>query len=182
TFNDFFEYLNGAHLIQTDIRQMSALLTPAQKEQLYLLLNFDKAAYEQQIAGKKVDFFALRNLYSSETEQINTVLHLFKNLPADHILVLKDHPSLATRKIAQKIKKNIPSALILPHEQPFEILVIADLLPDTVSGYPSSIFFSVPDEKILYYVTADRDYYLNFLKVLHKIPDGKVFHSLKGDQ
>ena len=52
-------------------------------------------------------------------------------------------------------------------------------MPDTVSGYTSSIFFSVPKERIKYYITSEWDGYLNFLKELNIVTDEQVVQSIK---
>lgn len=178
-FNDFLAYLKGSDIEPIDINEIARTLTDSQKEKLYALLNFDRAAYEKQIKGKKVDFFALRGIFSTQAEQVRTVTHLYKNRPDDRVLVIKEHPYLKKDTMAENIQKMLPNVVVFPREQPFEILLFANLMPDTVSGYPSSIFFSVPDDKILYYVTTTRDSYLNFLKILNKIPDEKIIQSMK---
>lgn len=178
-FDTFFRFLKTAHIKDISWNKISQTLTEEQKQLIYSLVGFDAGWYKKQINGKKVDFFLLRSAFSTQDEQIKTVLNLFKNNDKNRILVLKEHPNLSIRNIAQKIKEKIPNAIIFPKHIPFEILILADLMPDTVSGYPSSIFYSVPKEKIKYYITSDRDYYLPFLKELNIITNKQVTQSMK---
>ncbi len=178
-FDTFMSFLSGATLQEIDWYRLANSLTKEQKETIYHLTDFDINLYKEQIKNKQTDFFLLRGAFSSNEEQIKTTVHLFKNQDKNRLLVLKEHPSLFSRQIAKNIQHNIPNSIIFPKHIPFEVLILADLMPDTVSGYTSSAFFAVPAEKIKYFITTDTDYYLPFLKELNIVSDEKIIKSMK---
>ena len=172
-------FLSGATLKEIDWHALANTLTEEQKTAIYELTEFDINLYKEQIKNKATDFFLLRGAFSTPEEQIKTAIHLFKNQDKNRLLILKEHPSLSNKKIAQKIQKQIPNTISFPKHVPFEVLILADLMPDTVSGYTSSVFFSIPAEKIKYFITTDKDFYLPFLKELNIVSDEKVIKSMK---
>jgi hypothetical protein len=181
-FNSFINFLSTTNIQEIDWIRLSHSLTEEQKKVLYLLVGFDIQDYQSRIKNKKVDYFLLRGFFSTIDEQIKTAETLLKSHDKNRTLVLKEHPRLVKRNISQKIKEKIPHALIFSKQIPFEVLILADLMPDTVSGYTSSIFFSVPKERIKYYITSEQDGYLNFLKELNIVTDEQVVQSIKEKQ
>ncbi len=182
SFNLFVQFIGDKNIRNIDWTEIARHLTPKQKKALFSLIGFDVNHYKQQIQNKKVDFILLRSSHTAEEEQIKTISTLFKNYDKNRVLVLKEHPHLAHRVIATQIQKNIPNTVIFPKHIPFEVLILADLMPDTVSGYASSVFFSVPPKKIKYYITANKDYYLPFLKKLNMLGDEKIIQSMKEEK
>lgn len=178
-FDTFMSFLSGATLKEIDWFKFATILTDEQKSAIYHLTEFDINHYKEQIKDKSTDFFLLRGAFSSPEEQIKTTASLFKNQDKDRLLILKEHPSLSIQTMAHKIQQNIPNAVMFPKHIPFEVLILADLMPDTVSGYTSSVFFSIPAEKIKYFITTDKDFYLPFLKELNIVSDEKVIKSMK---
>ncbi|MBR5130097.1 MAG: hypothetical protein IKV03_02600 [Alphaproteobacteria bacterium] len=179
SLNDFINFLDLKNIKEINWYKLKNSLTDREKQQLFSFINFDIHSYKEKISNKKVDFFLLRGSYSTTEEQIKTVSTLFKHQNLNRVLVLKEHPNLTPRIIASKIQKNIPEAIIFPKHIPFEILILADLIPDTISGYSTSVFFLFPSEKIKYYISSDRDSYLHFLKELNIITDEKIIESMK---
>ena len=177
----FMNFIGTADIQEINYDKTAQKLSDKQKQQIFELVGFDIKDYKKQIGNKPVDFFLLRGAFSSTDEQINTVPTLFKN-DKNRVLVLKEHPNLNNRIIAKKIQEKIPNSIIFPKHIPFEVLILADLMPDTVSGYTTSVFFTVPKEKIKYFITSDNDKYLPFLKELNIITDEQVIQSIKEEQ
>lgn len=178
-FNVFINFISPENIQEIDWIRLSHSLTEDQKEVLYLLVGFDRQDYQLKTKDKMVDFFLLRGASTKVEEQIKTAETLLNSHDKNRILILKEHPSLVKHNISQKIKEKIPHALIFSKQIPFEILILADLMPDTVSGYTTSVFFSVPKERIKYYITSERDSYLSFLKELNIVTDEQVVQSIK---
>jgi hypothetical protein len=124
----------------------------------------------------------LRAAFSTIDEQVITASWLFDNYDKNRILVLKEHPNLTKRTIAKKNQEKIPNSIIFPKHIPFEILILADLMPDTVSGYTTSVFFVIPKEKIKYFITSNHDTYLPFLKELNMLTDKQIINSMKEEK
>jgi len=178
-FNTFINFIGIKNVQEINYDKIAKKLSDKQKQQIFDLVGFDINEYKKQTAGKPVDFFLLRGVFTTIGDQVTTVSTLFKNYDKNRVLVLKEHPNLTKRVIAQKIKKNIPNSIIFPKHIPFEVLILADLMPDTVSGYTTSVFFVIPKEKIKYYITANRDSYLPFLKELNIIASEQIIQSKK---
>lgn len=181
-FNIFRDFLSSANIAEINYHKIAKTLSDKQKQHLFDLVGFDANNYKKQISGKSVDFFLLRAAFSSVDEQVRTVSHLFKNYDKNRVLVLKEHPNLSARAIAKKIQSDIPNSIIFPKHIPFEVLILADLMPDTISGYTTSVFFVIPKEKIKYFITSNRDSYLPFLKELNIITDAQIIQSLKEEK
>ena len=177
----FMNFIGTADIQEINYEKIAKKLSDKQKQQIFELVGFDIKDYKKQIENKPVDFFLLRGAFSSIDEQIKTVPTLFKN-DKNRVLVLKEHPNLNNRIIAKKIQEKIPNSIIFPKHIPFEVLILADLMPDTVSGYTTSVFFTVPKEKIKYFITSNHDSYLPFLKELNIITDEQVIQSIKEEQ
>lgn len=180
-FNVFMDFISTATIQEINYEKIAQKLSEKQKKQIFELVGFDIKDYKKQIGNKPVDFFLLRGAFSSTDEQINTVPTLFKN-DKKRVLVLKEHPNLNNRTIAKKIQEKIPNSIIFPKHIPFEVLILADLMPDTVSGYTTSVFFTVPKEKIKYFITSNHDTYLPFLKELNMLTDKQIINSMKEEK
>ncbi|MBQ9738267.1 MAG: hypothetical protein IJV75_01985, partial [Alphaproteobacteria bacterium] len=135
----FMNFISTATIQEINYEKIAKKISEKQKKQIFALVGFEIDDYKKQIENKPVDFFLLRGAFSSIDEQIKTVPTLFKN-DKNRVLVLKEHPNLNNRIIAKKIQEKLSNAVIFPKHIPFEVLILADLMPDTVSGYTTSVF------------------------------------------
>ncbi|MBO7257510.1 MAG: hypothetical protein J6V11_01055 [Alphaproteobacteria bacterium] len=181
-FKNFLDLVTMDNIKEINWNKISQSLSPKQKQLIFDLVDFDADEYKKQVAGKPSDFFLLRAAFSTIDEQVITASWLFDNYDKNRILVLKEHPNLTKRTIAKKIQEKIPNSIIFPKHIPFEILILADLMPDTVSVYTTSVFFVIPKEKIKYFITSNHDTYLPFLKELNMLTDKQIINSMKEEK
>lgn len=172
-FDDFFKYLKGAKIVQTNFDGIIPKLTDNQKEMIYRMTGFDKDAYKKQINGRYTKLFITDA--SPHFIDHTDYADLCFDRPADQdsVLVLKLHPAYP-QYVCDIIAKKIPNAVILPNNLPFELLIIADLMPDQISGYSSSILLSVPFERIGKIIAKHNDFNLPLLDKLHPIAQSQI--------
>lgn len=91
------------------------------------------------------------------------------------VWLYKNHPRFRGRGPSWGVLKSMGLKVHpLPSKMPFEVLILADLMPRYVMGYSSSVFFSVPPERVLGYIRRQHDPYLPILKKLYFFPDKAV--------
>ncbi len=180
-FKKFFENLSE-RIVEIDFRKIAKELSPSEKELLYAMVGFNEKQYKETTNGKKTLYYTLGwlqersdNLLLVEifNELKNNELKRLSDNP-DTVLFFKAHPATAAKSMKDELLKDNKDAIIFPRDIPFEILIIADLTPDYILGFSSTLFFFVEPEKILYYLTKNGDKNLQALKKLNIISEEKI--------
>lgn len=180
-FKKFFENLSE-RLVEIDFHKISKELSPDAKKFLYAMVGFNEKQYKETTNGKKTLYYTLGwlqersdNLLLVEifNELKNNELKRLLDNP-DTVLFFKAHPATAAKSMKDELLKDNKDAIIFPRDIPLEILVIADLTPDYILGFSSTVFFAFEPEKILYYLTINGDKNLQALKKLNIISEEKI--------
>ncbi|MFQ1023182.1 hypothetical protein ACIWO4_07755 [Avibacterium paragallinarum] len=163
------------HFINIDSQQLHTLARTL-KQKNTLILTGTTTWKDERLEFAKLQANLLKNLIDTN----------FKNY---HIL-FKGHPA------ATDINTFIIDTLkieSIPENIPLEILIILDLLPDTICGMPSSIYFSLPKEKVGKLIFLENKYIENtnpekltkfekLISVILKINTNKSIELLKNKQ
>lgn len=146
-FKKFFENLSE-RIVEIDFRKIAKELSPSEKELLYTMVDFNKKQYQELTKGKRTIYYMLawiRHLNNLLFVDIFNELkkNKLKNLldNPDTVLFFKAHPSSSAKDVTDELLKNNKNAVIFPKNIPFEILIIADLTPDYILGFSSTVFF-----------------------------------------
>lgn len=92
-----------------------------------------------------------------------------------YLWIYKPHPSNASSDITDKLVKEFPDLEVIPAAVPLESFLFEDILPDAVGGVTSSIFLSLSQADILFYIEKqDGDDYLPYLLEQGLITPDKV--------
>lgn len=167
-----------------DFEQMARSLTPAQKQDLLRLTNVPPEIVDYFEQGKPVALYTLGYFWDNKKfnkKQLCVLQTLMEGKhpdlpnPQDYIWLYKEHPWPSKNTFLQdSISKKWPQAKRLPKEFPLEILFLAGYWPDKVFGYSSSIFFALPQKRILFFIQRDKDPYLPLLKKWKHLSDKQV--------
>ncbi len=135
---NFLELMKGADVENINLQEIADTLTHGQKKALFDIFNFDVDFYKKMIANKKVHFFVVGHYltYNNEDLQEWFAQH---NSPDDILFIKGSNNMLANRLIP---------AFTFPNQLPFEMLIIGGLMPTSVSGVSSSLFYALPKENI----------------------------------
>lgn len=148
---------------EMDFYQLKEKLTPLQKKELLKIYAIDIDKYLSEIQNKKVNIFvvghASENNYQNEVIQaITDWYNKYKN-DSEYKLYIKWGRN-------KKLKTELQEQGIFIPDFPdisFELLIIADLIPDLVSGSPTSLFYNLPKEKIGWIYNLPYKHQINFL-------------------
>lgn len=159
-------------------------LSESQKKQIYNLANVDIRPLKKEFSQHPNILFVSGFNWKNNQFDFNQLFLLRQLCPSSqniknkkpYHLFYKSHPDQsAMAYLNASAKKICPQLIEIPAHIPFEILIIADLVPDKIAGYNSSLFFNVNPEDILFYIERnEKDYYLPFLKLFKKLPDEKI--------
>ena len=156
-FKDFWEYTKDAQWEDMNFHTLAEKMPEKEKKVLYKLYNFDKDAYVAQTDGKLVHMFIVGHGPEKKEDQEQ----LLKQL-RDWVSRYEDPNAILFVKVGRKpaVTKAIKAAnlpvSILPHHVSFEVLIIANLIPDSVSGTDSSLYRNIPKENIGFIYGGDR--------------------------
>lgn len=169
-YQNFVKKIGKKNIKDINFEKIRSQLSPAQKSLLFALLDFDYNYWKKLMKNKKTVVFTTGFVFGNKNEiqaQINILRELrqgkLKNLlsPNSYIWFYKPHPSFSSEKETPLlIKKEFPDMIEIPARIPFEVFIIADLTPDYVFGYSSSLFYALPQKNILGIITRpNKSYY-----------------------
>lgn len=163
----YFLLQQGQGEIQdVDFKKIKQSLTKSEKNDLKHLLNLDADFYQKlfQKSSQKTAFFL--SSAGLSTDEIQKEARIFKKIyqSCPYTVFLKPHPASSSRILTQILQKDIPQLFVIPSHIPVEAFYLTDCLPDYLMGYGSSVFLSMPLEKMLFYIKRiPKDTYLPFL-------------------
>lgn len=151
-------------------------LSEKQRNRLYVLAGLNKdlvsSFFDKKPVGLFLDDCNLKTDAVAPCFQQKVVMNSeFQNIN----WLYKNHPRCAIEgPFWEKLKHYFPDVQLLPNKMPYEVLLMAGLVPDYVCGYSSSVFFSATPEQVLCYIERPGDKYLPLLKKMGIISDKNI--------
>lgn len=183
-FNDFFYNITDERIVPIDFNKIANELPDEKKKMLFTLVGFNEKKYREIIQGKRTVFYTQGWLQEQADNLL--VVKIFNALKKNELndlmnnsntlLFFKAHPATAAKTMQNELLADNPKAIFFPRSIPMEILIIAGLTPDYLLGYSSTIFFSFPNDKILYYLTMAGDKNIDLLQKLKIITPEKIIN------
>lgn len=140
-----------------------------QQELFLSIVGFDKQKLQNEYNSSDLPNFVFtgttiwagdheREYYAQQ--QINVINNAINEsspyyLGKDYDLFFKGHPGGGI--INTLIMKNFPTMIDIPSKISFEVLMMTDMLPDAVAGMASSLYFTIPSDKIQFIVFTSSD-------------------------
>ncbi len=175
------EYLSKAKIEPVSFWELKEKLSAKSKNQLRGLLGINLRKLNNLKQPKTVLYTLGVPLNDAlKTDQVNVFQALkdgkiSPDIDSSWQIFYKEHPWLIETDISNKINELHPDVKPLPKQIPLEILIILDALPEKIIGYSSSLFYSLPPERILGYIQRDEDPYLNTLLKNKTVSPEQVF-------
>lgn len=163
----FFELMEDADVENIDIQEIAKKLTAEQKKELFKIFNFDVDFYKKIIKNKRVHFFVIGHYLTYDDVDLQE--WFLQHNSSDDILFIKGYSD-------QLYNRLIP-AFSFPNQLPFEMLVIGGLMPTSVSGVSSSLFYSLPKENIGKIIYEKNDPNAETIKNLLGLSDEQIKFS-----
>lgn len=161
---NFLNLIKDANIKPVNLEDEAKKITYEQKKELFEILNFDMDFYLDLIKDKKVNFFVVRHFSKADNKHLKSWYEKHKN----------DKNSVNFIKAESKAIENmLVPAYIFPNQVPFEILLLTGITPDSVSGNCSTLFYSLPKEKIGKIKDCDTLTY-EIIKKLKNLDDNQV--------
>ncbi len=188
---EFFSLIrqSGRYIQFADLKKDAARLTAKQKQIFWRLAGFDEKKWHLVLGGKKVALFAggfLLKKTDRREDLFRAALFMKEQLAKDDeeiLFVYKPHPSYGAKGDNDFAKERLSDWVFLPAQLPFEVLLTADLEPDFVAGYSSSVFYSVSPEKVMFMIERNvKDIYKKTLLLRGMNPDKFVTVDAVGRQ
>ena len=133
---------------EMDFYQLKEKLTSSQKKDLLKIYSFDIDKYLSEIQNKKVNIFVIG--HASEDKHQNDIIQAIKDW-YDLYKNNEKYKLYVKWGRNKKLKTALQEQGIFISDFPdisFELLIITDLIPDLVSGTPTSLFYNLPKERI----------------------------------
>ncbi len=87
----------------------------------------------------------------------------------------KEHPKMYDEPMFEEIlNTERPDLKSIDRNIPMEMFILADIVPDCVAGYYSSMYFNIPAENISAYIKHPDDPYIKIFKRKHTIKPGRI--------
>lgn len=150
-YKPFFQWMTGARLQNMDYELLAHRLTTHQKNTLFQLAGFDVNHYKQQFKDKKT-FMFFAGYYNPTHHRSNhaelNYLKLLKEKYPDYRFFVKPHPSYDAFNRSKVLKDIFPDVEMIDPRIPYELFIIANLVPDKVAGTASSLFYNIKNEQL----------------------------------
>lgn len=163
----FLELMKDADVENINLQEIADTLTHGQKKELFDIFNFDVDFYKKMIANKKVHFFVVGHYLTYNDEDLQE--WFARHNSPDDILFIKGYSNMLANRL-------IP-AFTFPNQLPFEMLVIGDLIPTSVSGVSSSLFYALPKENIGKIIYDKNDSNAETIRKLKDLTDTQIKFS-----
>ena len=146
-YHSFFKEMTGADFKEINFQHLTTTLTSEQKNLLFKLIGLDYDYYKKLFHNKKT-FMYLTGFHNTHNHAHNhaelAYLKTLMNKFPTYKFFIKPHPSYSALNRTQSIQELFPSATLITPQIPYEVFIIADLVPTRISGYASSLFYTVP--------------------------------------
>ena len=155
----------GPYIKNVDFNEIIKNLTLDEKQVLANLVGFPQQKWHEKFKNcSRPNVILLGPHPQNETEQKRQI-KLFSDILSntDYCWFFKPHPSPFAQNFTNELKKRFPKLEIIDASIPAEIFLLTDTMPDFIAGYSSSVFYAMPKEKILFYISRPHDTYLDLL-------------------
>jgi len=170
---------------EVDWTKISQQLTPKQKQDLLELNHITPEILKPFTSNKPTVLYTLTfmfNKHNEDEKQLDVLRQIFSGKSKwfsdteKYTWMYKEHPwHVKDSYLHDNIVKNWPFMYGLPKQIPLEVFFLTGYMPDKVFGYSSALFFSIPAEKIAFYIRRPGiDPYIPILKKMHKITDEQI--------
>lgn len=151
---NFFEVMKDASFKEVDFRKIRKDLSLEQREMLLKLIGFPKEKYEKLFSKGPVLIFLSgyhgprgHGYYHAE---LNLLKQLMEKYP-HFSFMYKPHPSYLSTNLKDFLPKVFPNLELIDAQLPYESFILAGLEPAQVSGYSSSLFYTLKKEQVEMY-------------------------------
>ena len=168
----FRNSLSDADIRTINFDKLRKTLSNEQKEIIYRLSGFDYQKYNKLMRGKRTFMFVLGYHFNNK-DRMNAEEKLLKSLydgsskklknPEQYTWFYKPHPSYSAATGLEQIRTAFPNMIEVTAQIPFEVFILAGLKPTLTAGFSSSLFYSLHNKDILFYVRRPGDKYQPFL-------------------
>ena len=177
---DFCNYLKGANLEDLSFQKLSSTLLECEKQSICKYFKFDLKQYKKVTHGKDVHIFILgHGAEGYAKDKIKNEKLIVEAIKRWHAKYYQNDKQLFFIKAGRNeqpflelLKNNDIKIPIFPYKGPFEVLILANLLPKTVSGTDCSLYVNLPSEIIGTIYGNGR--WTNFLKKINKITENQI--------
>ncbi len=173
---EFYDFIKDS-LVETDLKTVSQTLTATQKKELAALFQINPDDY-RELAAPQTALFTF-GYFDGKSKPNEILIDLLQKLDkkTSYRWFYKEHPWFdPSHFVKNEMAKRLPHIKPLPPALPLEVLGLLGLMPEKVAGFSSSLFFSLPKEKILLYVKRDKDKYLPILLELGLLTKKQVLN------
>lgn len=155
----------GPYIKNVDFDEIVKNLTLDEKQVLASLVGFPQLKWHEKFKNCSRPSVILLGPYPQNETQQKRQIKLFSDILSntDYCWFFKPHPSPFAQSFTNELKKRFPKLEIIDASIPAEIFLLTDTMPDFIAGYSSSVFYAMPKEKILFYISRPRDTYLDLL-------------------
>ena len=157
--------------------------TPDITEEYFNIFGFDYKKYRKQLQ-RPFGIFTFNRYWNNSyaNKQISFMYELIdgklKYLTGKHNIkwLYKEHPRLYDEpRFRDIIQSQRPELESIDRNIPIELFILADIMPDYIAGYYSSLYFNIPAKRIALYIKHHEDPYIPIFKRFHSIPPGRMF-------
>lgn len=137
--------------------EMLAALPAAEKQRFYRMAGFDydrfAALFDQSAKKNLVVIGTSHTSSASEQSQRDYVTRIVERYGAEYDIFFKPHPADTS---SRSYETDFEGLTLLPGQMPFEIFVwsLIDRV-DMIGGYPSTVYLTVPVEKVRFLFARD---------------------------
>ena len=178
-YKTFWENLSNTNtsFALMDFNELTKELTLKQKKQLFSWYGFDYKSYKSEIKGKKTEMFIVGHAAEQEKEKevVAAILDWFRSHRQDMNTNLYVKWG-RNKKLQENFNKKFRNLLKSFPNVPFELLILCDLLPDKISGTPSTLFFHLSPENIGNIYNLPRKKHIEFLLKKNKISKEQIIN------
>lgn len=169
--------ITNSKFLDMDFNKLSKELPQAERDALLRWYEFDYKAYKKEIAEKKVQMFIVGHASEKRAEQkvISAILDWYNRYKDDKntILFIKWGRN---KKLIEKFNHKYKLPIKTFPDVTFELLILANLIPDKVSGTPSSLYLHLPKENIGQMYNIWRSTHINILLEQKKIEKEQIIN------
>lgn len=121
-------------------------LDEARQRQFYEMANFDKTKFANLFDRSSKKNLIIIGTNGKDQQQKANVKRIIQKYQKDYDIFFKPHPA---DKSSMNYEDSFPGLNLLPAQMPFEVLLwsLMDKI-DLIGGYPSTVFITVPIEKV----------------------------------
>lgn len=165
--------LGEMHLLSKQPYELLQSLPADRQQQFYRMAKFDYDRFARLFDTGRRNLIVIGTSHSSgESEQTQRayVDRIMKQYGAEYHVFFKPHPADTS---SASYEADFPGLTLLPGQMPFEIFVwsLVDKI-DLIGGYPSTVFLTVPVEKVRFIFAPDAASLVRPLNLLFRDASG----------